>query len=96
VADAIRMVAGKGRLPHTGEAMRRFRVYRPHPPEEYLQNGSANPPEEVQFEGVVFSDGTVCVRWLTARRSHSVWASMDDLLEVHGHPEYGTKLVWMD
>ena len=89
-------IAGKGRLPHTAGPMRRFRVYRPHPPAEYLESGAANPPEEVQFEGVEFSDGTVCVHWLTARRSHSIWASMDDLLAVHGHPEYGTKLIWID
>ena len=96
MGDHIRVVAGKGRLPHDGEAMRRFRVYRPNPPEGYREQGAANAPEEVQFEGVVFSDGTVCVRWLTEFRSHSVWASLDDMLRIHGHPEYGTKLVWMD
>ena len=35
--------------------MRRFKVYRPNPPESYRESGAANPPEEVQFEGVVFS-----------------------------------------
>ena len=96
MSDQIRVVAGRGRLPHAGDAMRRFRVYRPHPPEDYYASGAANPPEDVQFEGVVFSDGTVCVRWLTEYRSHSIWASLDDMLKIHGHPEYGTKLVWMD
>ena len=76
--------------------MRRFRVYRPDPPAEYREQGVANAPDEVQFEGVVFSDGTVCVRWLTEFRSHSVWASMADLERVHGHPEYGTKVEWLD
>jgi hypothetical protein len=50
----------------------------------------------VQFEGVVFSDGTVCLRWMTEHRSHSVWSSMDEMLAVHGHLEYGTEIVWMD
>src|SRR5690242_20874924 len=51
--------------------MRRFRCYRPHPPAEYYDQGAANAPDEVQFEGVVFSDGTCAVRWLTQFRSHS-------------------------
>jgi len=76
--------------------MRRFKVYRPSPPEGYLESGTANPPEEVQFEGVVFSDGTCCVRWLTAWRSHSVWDSWESLKNVHGHPEYGTRVEWLD
>lgn len=76
--------------------MRRFEVYRPCPPEDYRAQGAANAPDEVQFEGVVFSDGTVCVRWLTLYRSHSVWASFDDLAAIHGHPEYGTRIEWLD
>jgi hypothetical protein len=76
--------------------MRRFRCYRPNPPEGYRESGAANPPDEVQFEGVMFSDGTVCVRWLTEFRSHSVWASWDDLEKIHGHPEYGTVIEWLD
>ena len=76
--------------------MRRFRVYRPCPPEGYSESGAANPPEDVQFEGVVFSDGTVAVRWLTEFRSHSVWTSLADLERIHGHPEYGTIWEWLD
>jgi hypothetical protein len=56
----------------------------------------ANAPDEVQFEGVVFSDGTCAVRWLTAFRSTSVWDSWEDLEKVHGHPEYGTVIEWLD
>ena len=76
--------------------MRRFEVFRPAPPDEYYAQGAANPPDEVQFEGVVFSDGTACVRWLTEFRSHSVWASIADLEKIHGHPEYGTVWHWLD
>jgi hypothetical protein len=76
--------------------MRRFAVKRPAPPPEYVDEGFANPPEDVQYEGVVFSDGTVVVRWLTQFRSHSIWQSLDDLLAIHGHPEYGTEWVWFD
>lgn len=38
--------------------MKRFVCYRPHPPQEYYEQGAANQPDEPQFEGVVFSDGT--------------------------------------
>jgi len=76
--------------------MRRFKVYRPHPPKNYVQEGYANPPHEVQLEGVVFSDGTCAIRWLTETRSHSIWASFEDFLKIHGHPEYGTEILWLD
>lgn len=76
--------------------MRRFRVYRPEPPAAYLAAGAANPPDQPQFEGVEFSDGTVCVRWLTEYRSHSIWANFVDLHNIHGHPEYGTRIEWLD
>lgn len=76
--------------------MRRFKVYRPDPPEHYREGGFANAPDEVQFEGVEFSDGTVAVRWLTECRSTSIWATLDDLMTVHGHPEYGTVVNWLD
>ena len=42
----------------------------------------------------MFDDGTVAVRWMTAKRSTSVWASMEDMLAIHGHPEYGSVLRW--
>jgi hypothetical protein len=77
--------------------MRRFRMYR-HNVAEFGRHdeNQMNPEHEPQFEGVVFSDGTVAVRWLTAHRSTSVWGSLHDLLAIHGHPEYGSELVWED
>lgn len=76
--------------------MRRFTVYRQAPPGSYLEQGHANPPDQPQFEGVVFTDGTCAVRWLTAYPSHSIWPSLQDLWAVHGHPEYGTRVEWHD
>jgi hypothetical protein len=55
-----------------------------------------NPDDAPQFEGVIWSDGTVTLRWLTACRSTSVWNSLKDMLDVHGHPEYGTEIIWHD
>lgn len=76
--------------------MKRFVGFRHNPPAEYYANGCANAPTEAQYEGVVFSDGTVAIRWLTLYGSCSVWASYDDFYKVHGHPEYGTDIKWLD
>jgi hypothetical protein len=56
----------------------------------------ANPDDVPQFEGVMFTDGTVVLRWRTACAATSVWSSMQDMLDVHGHPEYGTVFEWHD
>lgn len=76
--------------------MKRFIGFRPNPPAEYYEQGAANPPDEPQYQGVVFDDGTVAVRWLTKYRSTSVWADYDSFYEIHGHPEYGTEITWLD
>lgn len=55
-----------------------------------------NADDVPQFEGVIWSDGTVTLRWLTACRSTSVWANVEDMLNIHGHPEYGTDIAWHD
>lgn len=36
-------------------------------------------------EGVQFSDGTCAVRWLTEHRSSTVYASITDVVAIHGH-----------
>lgn len=71
-----------------------FRGFRPNPPEGYVEKGHAN-AEGVQYEGVVFSDGSVVIRWLTQFNSHSVWKDYDTFYAVHGHPEYGTVIEWL-
>jgi hypothetical protein len=55
-----------------------------------------NADHEPQFEGVIWTDGSVTLRWLTACRSTSVWESVNDMLNIHGHPEYGTEIIWHD
>jgi hypothetical protein len=47
-----------------------------------------------QYQGVIFADGTVAMRWLTLRRSTSTWDTFADMFDVHGHPEYGTEIHW--
>jgi hypothetical protein len=46
-------------------------------------------------EGVEFSDGTCSMRWRTKTTSTAVYASIDDLMEIHGH-EGKTRIVWED
>lgn len=75
---------------------RAFTGFRPVPPEEYKDKGITNAGMSADYEGVVFSDGTVVLRWLTEYRSHSVWATYADFFQVHGHPEYGTVIEFAD
>lgn len=70
--------------------MRAFTVYRKSVPDDTHNN----PPDKPQFEGVIFSDGRCVLRWLTPVRSVSVWDSFPEMMEVHGHPEYDTEVVW--
>ena len=78
------------------KSCRIFTAYRPNVPTTTHDENQRNAPDEPQFQGVVFSDGTVAIRWLTAKRSTSVWQSLDDAMAIHGHPEYGSYLVWND
>jgi hypothetical protein len=77
--------------------MKRFTAYRRAISQRDTHNHyQKNPDDEPQFEGVIWTDGTVTLRWLTACTSHSVWANIEDCLNIHGHPEYGTEIVWHD
>lgn len=67
-----------------------FVGYRPQPPAEYIEKGITNAGARPDYEGVVFLDRTVAVRWLTAYRSTSIWPDLETFKQVHGHPEYGT------
>jgi hypothetical protein len=75
----------------------RFTAFRRNMSERATHNElQKNADDQAQFEGVIFSDGTVVLRWLTACRSTSVWASLREMLAIHGHPEYGTEIIWHD
>jgi hypothetical protein len=78
-------------------SVQRFTAYRRNLNERGTHNSmQANPNDEPQFEGVIWTDGTVTLRWLTACRSTSVWNNLTDMLNIHGHPEYGTVIEWHD
>lgn len=74
--------------------MKMFTMYRRNVPTDTHDENQRNAPDEPQFQGVVFDDGRVAVRWLTAKRSVSVWDNLEDMLAIHGHPEYESELVW--
>ena len=77
--------------------MKRFTAYRHNISSRETHNFyQKNPDDQPQFEGVIWSDGTVALRWLTVCGATSVWNSIEDALNVHGHPEYGTKIIWHD
>ena len=77
--------------------MKRFTVYRRDLGARKTHNEfQKNSDSEPQFEGIVWTDGSVTLRWLTACRSTSVWSNLKDCLLIHGHPEYGTEIEWLD
>ena len=75
--------------------MNMFQAYRRKDISETHDSNQVNSPNEIQFEGVVFSDRTVAIRWLTAKKSTSVWDCFEDAMAIHGHPEYGTEIKWL-
>lgn len=76
--------------------MKTFTMYRRGDISATHDENQRNDPDEPQFEGVVFSDGTVAIHWMTAKGSTSVWACLEDMLAIHGHPEYDSELIWHD
>ena len=77
--------------------MKRFTAYRRNISQRDTHNEfQKNADNEPQFEGVIWTDGSVTLRWLTACRSTSIWNSLEDCLNIHGHPEYGTDIIWHD
>lgn len=55
-----------------------------------------NPDDAPQYEGVIWSDGSCTLRWRTAGASTSVFPSFEGMIKIHGHPEYGTEIVFHD
>lgn len=49
----------------------------------------------VVAEGVIFTDGTVVLRWKGPYGSTVVWRDLDDAMRVHGH-DGATQAVFLD
>lgn len=76
--------------------MRTFTVYRPNVPTDTHNEDQRNPPDQAQLQVVVFDSGKCVVNWMTAVASTSVFDSFVDFIKIHGHPEYGSYLIWND
>lgn len=76
--------------------MKTFTVFRPAVPTDSHNEDQRNDPDKPQFQGVIFDSGKCVLSWLTAVESISVYDSFDDMIRIHGHPEYGSYLVWDD
>ena len=76
--------------------MRTFIGFRPDPPTEYREKGITNAGVTPDYEGAISDDGRVAIFWLTQYRSVSVWPDWHSFYQVHGHPEYGTEIVFAD
>jgi hypothetical protein len=46
-------------------------------------------------EGVVFTDGTTVLRWVTEYTSTAIYPSVGELITIHGHGG-ATRLHWVD
>lgn len=46
-------------------------------------------------EGIVFTDGTAVLRWLTDNSSTAIYTSIDMLILIHGH-DGSTRIRWID
>ena len=73
-----------------------FSVYRRGDISDTHTEGQGNAPDEVQFDGVIFDDDTTVILWNTEVRSTAVFECFDDLLEIHGHPEYSSEFYFED
>lgn len=67
---------------------RRFHLFRNHDVSGISGTG-------LIAEGAVWSSGAVALHWPGHPRATSVWASIHDVIEVHGH-EGATEIQWLD
>lgn len=68
--------------------MRLFQLYR-------RQDETGVSGTGVVAEGVQFTDGTCAMRWRTGTSSTAVYASIEDVLTIHGHGGK-TVVLWVD
>lgn len=68
--------------------MRRFHLHR-------LEDESGKSGKGIVAEGVVFTDGTVVLRWLTTTPATTIFRSQQEMEKVHGH-DGKTQIIWKD
>ena len=68
--------------------MRRFHLHR-------LEDESGVSGTGIIAEGVVFTDGTTVLRWMTEYKSTAVYNSLEECEKIHGH-NGKTQIIWKD
>lgn len=76
--------------------MRTFEGYRPIPPQEYVEKGLTNSGTKPDYIGVIMPDGQIIIQWQTSYSSITIYPSWDAFWNITGHPNYGTKIVFLD
>jgi hypothetical protein len=46
-------------------------------------------------EGVVWTDGRICLRWHGEASSINIMKSLEHMIQIHGH-NGSTRVVWLD
>jgi hypothetical protein len=78
-------------------AIRRFTAFRRNLSERGSHTeAQRNADDQPQYEGVVFSSGRCVIQWLTSAKSIAIFDTLEQMLQIHGHPEYGTEILWHD
>jgi hypothetical protein len=68
--------------------MRRFHLLR-------LEDESGKSGKGVVAEGVIFTDGTAVLRWMSTTPTTTIFKSQADLEKIHGH-DGRTQIIWKD
>lgn len=68
--------------------MRRFHLHR-------IEDESGVSGTGIIAEGVVFTDGTVVLRWTTEHKSTAIYNNLEECEKIHGH-QGKTQIIWKD
>lgn len=68
--------------------MRRFHLYR-------LEDESGKSGKGIVAEGIVFTDGSVVIRWMSTTPTTTLFNARADMEKIHGH-DGKTQIIWKD
>lgn len=68
--------------------MRRFHLHR-------MKDETGKSGIGIVAEGLVFTDGTAVLRWMSATPSTLIFASQEQMEKIHGH-DGKTTIIWKD
>jgi len=68
--------------------VRRFHLHR-------MKDDTGKSGIGIVAEGLVFTDGTTVLRWMSATPSTLIFASQEQMEKIHGH-DGKTTIIWKD